>query len=56
VAARRSRSRRTGDIIAPIRELSYATKLAYQLEMIAVAEAIVKISSYFMPKRSKQKF
>jgi uncharacterized protein len=46
----------TGDIIAPIRELSYATEPAFLPEVTAVAEAIVKIRSYFMPKRANQKF
>jgi uncharacterized protein len=45
----------TGDIIAPIRELGYATGAATITDAAAVADAIVKIRSYFMPKRSKQK-
>jgi uncharacterized protein len=46
----------TGDIIAPIRELSYDTGAATIADAAAVADALVKIRSYFMPKRSKQKF
>lgn len=46
----------TGDIIAPIRKLSEALRPASQTDAAAVAEALVKIRSYFMPKRSKQKF
>jgi uncharacterized protein len=46
----------TGDIIAPIRKLSEAPRPASQSDAAAVAEALVKIRSYFMPKRSKQKF
>lgn len=39
----------TGDIIAPIRELSYATAPATTTDAAAVAEALVKIRGYFMP-------
>lgn len=46
----------TGDIIAPIRELSYATEPATTTDAAAVAEALVKIRGYFMPRRAKQKF
>ncbi|MEK1863826.1 MAG: YecA family protein [Rhizobium leguminosarum] len=46
----------TGGIIAPIRKLSEATGPATQSDAAAVAEALVKIRSYFMPKRAKQKF
>ncbi|MBB4233071.1 uncharacterized protein GGD56_006974 [Rhizobium mongolense] len=46
----------TGDIIGPIRELSYATEPATLADAAAVAAAIVKIRGYFMPKRAKQKF
>ena len=46
----------TGDIIAPIRKLSETTGPATQSDAAAVAEAVVKNRSYFMPKRAKQKF
>lgn len=46
----------TGDIIAPIHELSYANGSATMTDAAAVAEAIVKIRSYFMPRRSQQKY
>jgi uncharacterized protein len=46
----------TGDIIAPIRMLSEATGPATQSDAAAVAESLVRIRSYFMPKRTKQKF
>ena len=42
----------TGDIIAPIRKLDdKPNSLVGHEEMTAVAEAIVNIRSYFMPKR-----
>jgi uncharacterized protein len=46
----------TGDIIAPIRALSYATKPISDRDVIAITEAIVNIRSYFMPRRAKQKY
>lgn len=46
----------TGDIIAPIRDLSDTTKPVSRSQAIAVAEAIVKIRSYFMPKRARQRY
>ncbi|RVL45400.1 YecA family protein, partial [Sinorhizobium meliloti] len=46
----------TGDIIAPIRKLSETKGPATHKDAAAVAEALVNIRSYFMPKRAKQKF
>jgi uncharacterized protein len=46
----------TGDIIAPIRALSYANKPIPDADVVAVAEAIVQIRSYFMPRRAKAKY
>jgi uncharacterized protein len=45
----------TGDIIAPIRKLSEAKRKATQQDVADVAEALVNIRTYFMPKRAKQK-
>lgn len=46
----------TGDIVAPIRKLGEAKRNATRQDAVAVAEALVKIRAYFMPKRAKQKF
>jgi uncharacterized protein len=46
----------TGDIIAPIRKLGKTKRKATRQDAAAVAEALVNIRAYFMPKRSKQKF
>jgi len=46
----------TGDIIAAIRKLSETRGSATHEDAAAVGEALVKIRSYFMPKRAKQKF
>ncbi|TCU31456.1 hypothetical protein [Rhizobium azibense] len=45
-----------GDIIAPIRELSYATEPATTADAATVAAAIVKNRGYFMLNRAKQRF
>ncbi len=46
----------TGDIIAPIRNLGEVKRKATHQDAAAVAEALVNIRTYFMPKRTKQKF
>ncbi|AYG59925.1 UPF0149 family protein [Rhizobium jaguaris] len=46
----------TGDIIAPIRKLGETKRKATRQDAAAVAEALVNIRTYFMPKRAKQKF
>ncbi|SDA92960.1 uncharacterized protein SAMN03159448_04897, partial [Sinorhizobium sp. NFACC03] len=46
----------TGDIVAPIRKLGEAKRKATRQDAAEVAEALVNIRTYFMPKRAKQKF
>jgi uncharacterized protein len=46
----------TGDIIAPIRKLGEVKRKATHHDAAAVAEALVNIRTYLMPKRAKQKF
>ncbi|MCM5688737.1 UPF0149 family protein, partial [Sinorhizobium meliloti] len=46
----------TGDIIAPIRKLGEVKRKATSQDAADVAEALVNIRTYFMPKRAKQKF
>ena len=46
----------TGDIIAPIRKLGEVKHKATRKDAADVADALVNIRSYFMPKRAKQKF
>ena len=46
----------TGDIIAPIRKLGETKRKATRKDVTDVAEALVNIRTYFMPKRAKQKF
>ncbi|WOS64769.1 UPF0149 family protein [Sinorhizobium fredii] len=46
----------TCDIIAPIRKLSETKGPTTHEDAATVAEALVNIRSYFMPKRAKQKF
>ncbi|MBB4171932.1 hypothetical protein FHX09_005993, partial [Rhizobium sp. BK538] len=46
----------TGDIIAPIRKLGDAKRKATRQDAADVAEALVNIRTYFMPKRARQKF
>ena len=46
----------TGDIIAPIRRLGETKQKATRQDAADVAEALVNIRTYFMPKRAKQKF
>ncbi|NRQ17611.1 UPF0149 family protein [Ensifer sesbaniae] len=46
----------TGDNIAPIRKLGEAKRKATHYDAAEVAEALVNIRTYFMPKRAKQKF
>ncbi|AGG75726.1 Hypothetical/unknown protein [Sinorhizobium meliloti 1021] len=48
--------RATGDIIAPIRKLGEAKRKVTSQDAADVAEALVNIRTYFMPKRAKQKF
>ena len=46
----------TGDIVAPIRKLGEAKRNATRQDAAKVAEALVNIRAYFMPRRAKQKF
>jgi hypothetical protein len=43
----------TGDIIAPIRKLGETKRKATHQDAAAIAEALVNIRTYFMPKRGK---
>ncbi len=46
----------TGDFIAPIRKLGETKRKATRQDDAAVAEALVNVRTYFMPKRAKQTF
>lgn len=46
----------TGDIAAPICKLGEAKRKATRQDAAEVADALVNIRTYFMPKRAKQKF